>query len=88
MKLKINKKTDNRIEFNLEGIDSCMANALRRIIISEIPIMAVGGVLTTNDAIEKLNAGASLVQIYTGFIYEGPWFTKQINKSILHVSQL
>jgi len=41
MKLKINKKTDNRIEFNLEGIDSCMANALRRIIISEIPIMAV-----------------------------------------------
>jgi len=55
---------------------------------NKIPIMAVGGVLTTNDAIEKLNAGASLVQIYTGFIYEGPWFTKQINKSILHMLQL
>ena len=51
---------------------------------NKIPIMAVGGVLTTNDAIEKLNAGASLVQIYTGFIYEGPMFTKQINKYILN----
>ncbi|MBE9467631.1 MAG: quinone-dependent dihydroorotate dehydrogenase [Bacteroidetes bacterium] len=55
---------------------------------NKIPIMAVGGVLTTKDAIEKLKAGASLVQIYTGFIYEGPMFTKQINKSILNETQL
>ncbi len=52
---------------------------------NKIPIIAVGGVLTTNDAIEKLKAGASLVQIYTGFIYEGPMFIKQINKAILNV---
>jgi len=41
MMLKITKKTGDRIEFNIEGIDSSMANALRRIIISEIPIMAI-----------------------------------------------
>lgn len=47
------------------------------------PIIAVGGIHTAQDAIEKLNAGASLVQIYTGFIYEGPGITKRINKRIL-----
>lgn len=53
-----------------------------------IPIIAVGGILTAKDAIEKLKAGASLVQIYTGFIYEGPMFTKQINKIILDELQM
>jgi dihydroorotate dehydrogenase len=38
----------------------------------ELPIIGVGGILTGNDAIEKLQAGASLVQIYSGFIYKGP----------------
>lgn len=47
------------------------------------PIIAVGGIHSGEDAIEKLNAGASLVQIYTGFIYEGPAIVKQINKAIL-----
>ena len=47
------------------------------------PIIAVGGIHTGADAIEKLNAGASLVQIYTGFIYEGPGIVKRINKEIL-----
>ena len=47
------------------------------------PIIAVGGIHTADDAIEKLNAGASLVQIYTGFIYEGPGIAKRINKRIL-----
>lgn len=47
------------------------------------PIIAVGGIHTAEDAIEKLNAGASLVQIYTGFIYEGPGIAKRINKKIL-----
>ncbi len=47
------------------------------------PIIAVGGVHTAEDAIEKLNAGASLVQVYTGFIYEGPGIVKRINKGIL-----
>jgi dihydroorotate dehydrogenase len=47
------------------------------------PIIAVGGIHTAQDAIEKLKAGASLVQIYTGFIYEGPGIVKRINKGIL-----
>ncbi|MDF2436451.1 MAG: pyrD [Bacteroidota bacterium] len=47
------------------------------------PIIAVGGVYTAEDAIEKLNAGASLVQVYTGFIYEGPGIVKRINKGLL-----
>lgn len=49
------------------------------------PIIAVGGIHTAEDAIEKLNAGASLVQIYTGFIYEGPGIAKRINKKFLKV---
>lgn len=47
------------------------------------PIIAVGGIQSAEDAIEKLEAGASLVQLYTGFIYEGPALIKQINKRIL-----
>lgn len=47
------------------------------------PIIGVGGIHTAEDAIEKLNAGASLVQLYTGFIYEGPSLIKEINKKIL-----
>lgn len=47
------------------------------------PIIGVGGIHSAADAIEKLNAGASLVQVYTGFIYEGPRLIKQINETIL-----
>jgi dihydroorotate dehydrogenase len=47
-----------------------------------LPIIGVGGVFEPKDAIEKLNAGASLVQVYTGFIYEGPGLAKRINKTI------
>ncbi|MFN8296300.1 MAG: quinone-dependent dihydroorotate dehydrogenase [Chitinophagales bacterium] len=49
----------------------------------KIPIVAVGGIMNADDAIEKLNAGASLVQLYTGFIYEGPALIKEINQRIL-----
>jgi len=44
----------------------------------EIPIIASGGIFTSADAKEKLNAGASLVQVWTGFIYEGPSIVKKI----------
>jgi dihydroorotate dehydrogenase len=47
------------------------------------PIIGVGGIHSAEDALEKLNAGASLVQLYTGFIYEGPGLIKRINKRIL-----
>ena len=47
------------------------------------PIIGVGGIHSTEDALEKLDAGATLVQLYTGFIYEGPALIKRINKAIL-----
>lgn len=47
------------------------------------PIIGVGGIHSAEDALEKLEAGADLIQIYTGFIYEGPQLIKQINKAIL-----
>ena len=50
------------------------------------PIIGVGGIHTPEDAIEKLEAGASLIQLYTGFIYEGPALIKKINKAILEKS--
>lgn len=50
------------------------------------PIIGVGGILTPEDALEKLEAGASLVQVYTGFIYSGPSIVKRINNAILSKS--
>lgn len=50
------------------------------------PIIGVGGIHTAEGAIEKLEAGADLVQVYTGFIYEGPQLVKNINKAILRSS--
>ncbi len=47
------------------------------------PIIGVGGIHSAEDALEKLEAGASLVQLYTGFIYEGPKLIKEINQKIL-----
>ena len=47
------------------------------------PIIGVGGIHTPEDALEKLEAGASLIQLYTGFIYEGPALIRAINKAIL-----
>jgi len=50
------------------------------------PIIGVGGIHSAEDALEKLEAGASLVQLYTGFIYEGPKLVTDINKAILKKS--
>lgn len=47
------------------------------------PIIAVGGIHSAQDAVDKLDAGASLVQLYTGFIYEGPSLIKEINRALL-----
>ncbi len=48
----------------------------------QIPIIGVGGIFNGTDAAEKLVRGASLVQVYTGFVYEGPWIVKNILKEI------
>ena len=62
----------------------------------KLPIIGVGGIFTTEDAWDKITAGASLLQLYTGWIYEGPWIVPQIltglgkkleQEGLLHVSQ-
>lgn len=53
----------------------------------KIPIIASGGIFTGNDAKEKLNAGASLVQVWTGFIYQGPSIVKNICKTLLTANE-
>ena len=51
------------------------------------PIIGVGGIYSPEDALEKLEAGADLVQLYSGFIYEGPSLVKRINKALLKKSK-
>lgn len=56
---------------------------LRGMLGAHYPIIAVGGIMTAEDALEKFKAGANLVQIYTGFIYEGPGLVRAICKRII-----
>jgi dihydroorotate dehydrogenase len=56
---------------------------LRQHLPQEVKIIGVGGIMTAEDAQEKLEAGADLVQLYTGFIYEGPALVAAINKRLL-----
>ncbi len=55
---------------------------LRQSLGPDFPIIGVGGIMNAHDAIEKIKAGADLVQVYTGFIYEGPSIVKSINKAL------
>ena len=48
------------------------------------PIIGVGGIHSTQDALDKIEAGADLIQLYTGFIYEGPGLVKKINKALIN----
>jgi dihydroorotate dehydrogenase len=47
------------------------------------PIIGVGGIMTPKDALEKIQAGADLIQVYTGFVYQGPAFVRRINKVLM-----
>ncbi|PSB52274.1 dihydroorotate dehydrogenase (quinone) [filamentous cyanobacterium Phorm 6] len=49
----------------------------------ELPIIGVGGIFTAEDAWEKITAGASLIQVYTGWVYEGPWMVRRILQGLL-----
>jgi dihydroorotate dehydrogenase len=53
----------------------------------QLPIIGVGGIASTDDALEKLRAGASLVQVYTGLVYGGPGLVHQINKGLLQACE-
>lgn len=49
----------------------------------KLPIIGVGGIFTAEDAWEKITAGASLIQVYTGWVYEGPWMVRRILEGLL-----
>ena len=62
-----------------------MIATIHRLTEGRIPIIGVGGIFTAADAWEKICAGASLVQLYTGFIYQGPCVARQINQGLLQL---
>ena len=59
---------------------------LQRELNAKAAIISVGGIETAKDAQERLNAGATLIQGYTGFIYFGPLWARAINRELLQVS--
>lgn len=56
---------------------------IRKNVDDEFIIIGVGGIMNAEDAIDKIKAGANLIQIYSGFIYEGPAIVNQINKALI-----
>ncbi len=64
-----------------------MIRKVYRLMGKEIPIIGVGGIFSAEDAYEKIKAGASLVQIYTALIYEGPGLVKKINQDLIQLLQ-
>lgn len=66
----------------LTAISTEIIDYLHKKLGSAYPIIASGGIMSPADAIEKINAGAKLVQLYTGFVYEGPGLLPQILKAI------
>jgi len=86
LKTRIIQKTGNPVEAEAGGISGAplrqRSTEVIRFIWQEtggnLPIIGVGGIFTAADAWEKITAGASLVQVYTGWIYEGPWMIQRI----------
>jgi dihydroorotate dehydrogenase len=86
LKTKILKETGNNIEDEAGGISGLpvrdRSTEVIRFIYREtqgkLPIIGVGGIFTARDAWEKIIAGASLLQVYTGWIYQGPWMVKEV----------
>ena len=59
-----------------------MLQAFRMLLKEQMPIIGVGGILNGSDAVEKLKAGAALVQVYSGLVYRGPGLVRDILSSI------
>ena len=66
----------------IENRSNQVIRYLRERLGKNYPIIGVGGIMSEDDAIEKIKAGADLIQIYTGFVYEGPGFIRRINKKL------
>jgi len=67
----------------LRDRSTALVSCIHRKTNGKLPIIGVGGVMNPLDAIEKLEAGATLVQVYTGLVYAGPSLVKQINRALL-----
>jgi dihydroorotate dehydrogenase len=104
LKTQILPKTGNKIQEEAGGLSGMplrqRSTEIIRFIYQQtqgsIPIIGVGGIFTAGDAWEKITAGASLLQVYTGWIYQGPWMVKDVlqglgNKltdhNLTHISQ-
>jgi dihydroorotate dehydrogenase len=91
LKTRILPKTGKSIEDETGGISGLpvkeRATEVIRFIYQEtngkLPIIGVGGIFTAEDAWEKIVAGASLLQVYTGWIYQGPWMVKEVLSGLL-----
>ena len=66
----------------LRGRSTRMIADLYRMTSGKVPLIGVGGIFTAEDAWEKIAAGASLIQLYTGFIYRGPAIAREINQGL------
>ena len=71
----------------LRALATSFVRHLYRAVGGKLPIIGVGGIFTAADAYEKIKAGASAVQIYTGFIYEGPAVVKRINQGLIRLME-
>jgi len=69
----------------LRRLSTNMIATLYNLTAGVVPIIGVGGIFTAEDAWEKICAGASLIQLYTGFIYEGPRIAQEINDGLLQI---
>ena len=69
----------------LRALATSFVRHFYRAVGGKLPIIGVGGIFSAEDAYEKIKAGASAVQIYTGFVYEGPGAVKRINQGLLRL---
>ncbi|OAB62261.1 dihydroorotate dehydrogenase [Leptolyngbya valderiana BDU 20041] len=91
LKTQVLAKTGNRVAEEAGGISGTPLRSRSTEVISlvwqktegKLPIIGTGGVMTAEDAWEKITAGASLLEVYTGWIYEGPLMPKQILSGLL-----
>jgi dihydroorotate dehydrogenase len=67
----------------LKEVSTYFIKRFRELLGESFLIIGVGGIHSAADAMEKLNAGADLVQLYTGFVYKGPSLIKKINKALI-----
>ena len=80
---KYKKENGGLSGMKLNNRSNSIISILRKKIVKDFPIIGVGGIMSAENALEKIKCGADLIQLYTGFIYEGPSLIKSINKLLL-----